>query len=156
MEEIGKLLPRVLRGYYSRKQERLPEVLAPFWSRITGKAIAENSRPVTFHNGNLVLSASTDCWATQLRSMTPEIRERINSFLGQPMVARVSIRYRSSLAPDAQANSKLVPPQTDAAVSRKARSLLELESGAPLDPLIRDVLENSFVKYFSRNPKGVC
>lgn len=156
MEEIGKLLPRVLKGYYLRKQECLPEVLAPFWSRIAGKAIAENSRPVTFHNGNLVLSASTDCWATQLRSMTPEIRQRINSFLGQPMVARVSIRYRSTFALDAPANLKLLPPQTDAAVSRQARSLLGLESGTPLDPMIRDVLENSFVKYFSRNSKRVC
>ncbi|HUY14842.1 MAG TPA: DUF721 domain-containing protein [Terriglobia bacterium] len=156
MEEIGKLLPVVLKGYYSHKLERLPEILAPFWTRVAGKAIAENSRPVSFRGGNLTLSVSTDCWATQLRSMTPEIRNRINAFLGQPLVSRLSIRCQSGFAPFGRPALKFLPPQADAELSQKARSLLALNAVEPLDPVIRQIVENSFVKYFSRRSKGAC
>ncbi len=156
MEEIGKLLPVVLKGYYSRKLERLPEILAPFWTRVAGKAIAENSRPVSFRGGNLTLSVSTDCWATQLRSMTAEIRDRINAFLGDSLVSKVSIRCQSSFAPVGRPALNFLPPQADAALSQKARSLLALEAGELLDPVICKIVENSFVKYFSRHSKGVC
>ncbi|MGH9430300.1 MAG: DciA family protein, partial [Terriglobia bacterium] len=108
-------------------------------------------------NGNLTLSVSTDCWAMQLRSLTAELRDRINVFLGRPLVTRVSVRYKSGFAPVSLPESKPLPWQEDAALSQRARSLLGIETGAaPLDPMIRDVLENSFVKYFSRHPKGVC
>lgn len=154
MEEIGKLLPGVLKSHYSRQQERLPEVLAPFWSRVAGKAIAENSHPVSFRNGTLTLSVSTDCWATQLQSMTTGIRDRINAFLGGSLVKKVSIRRQSGFASIPVPVSKPLPLRADTALTQKVRSLLALDPGARLDPMIRDIVENSFVKYFSRQGKG--
>jgi hypothetical protein len=157
MEEIGNLLPGVLKGYYSRKPDLLAQVLVPFWHRIAGHAIAENSRPIAFRNGTLTILASTDCWALQLRGLSAELRERINSFLGLPVVARVSARYKSGFEAAARPEVDVAPPGRNSELSQKARAMLDSQTdAAALDPAIRKALEESFVKYFSRSSKGSC
>jgi hypothetical protein len=155
MEDAGRLLPKLLRGYCSRQRERLPEVLAPFWGRLAGKTIAENSRPISFRHGNLTIAASTDCWATQLRSMAGEIRDHINAFFGEALVARVSVRYSATFSCFALPQNDSTPAMRDPHSIKGVRPLLD-SGAAALDPAIRSVVETSFVKYFSRHSNGAC
>jgi len=67
------------------------EVLSPLWSQVAGKALAKESRPVAFSAGTLTLAITNPDWAVPVRQMADEIRARINSFLGGPLVKHLRI-----------------------------------------------------------------
>jgi hypothetical protein len=92
MEEIGKSLPGILRGYLRRESPHLIEVLAPLWLRVTGPAIAQHSRPVAFSAGTLTVETASEVWAVQLRQMGEELRAEINGCLGVAVVKRLRVR----------------------------------------------------------------
>lgn len=91
MEEIGKLLPGVLREQVRRSGPRLIEILDPLWRRVAGKAMAQHCRPVAFDAGTLTLATDCPTWSAQLRQMAEEIRAKVNSFLGDPVVKKLRI-----------------------------------------------------------------
>ena len=91
MEEIGVLLPKVLKPQLSRLEPPVIEVLAPLWTRVAGKALARQCRPVAFSAGTLTLAADDADWAEPLRQMAEEIRAHVNNFLGKPVVKHLRI-----------------------------------------------------------------
>ena len=91
MEEIGKILPKVLQPQLSRLEPPVVEVLAPLWTRVAGKALAKECRPVTFSAGTLTLATEDPAWAEPLQQMAEEIRAHVNSFLGKPVVKHLRI-----------------------------------------------------------------
>ena len=91
MEEIGKILPKVLRPQFSRLEPPVIEVLTPLWSQVAGKTLAKECRPVAFSAGTLTLSTTDPDWAVPLRQMADEIRAHVNNFLGGPVVRRLRI-----------------------------------------------------------------
>lgn len=101
MQEIGTVLPAIFRRYVERGEPRIVEVLAPFWPRVAGKAIAANSAPVAFAAGTLTVGTPVPPWAVQLRSMSEEIRAAVNGFLGGPVVKRLRIEVSTAANVDA-------------------------------------------------------
>ncbi|HEV2176179.1 MAG TPA: DUF721 domain-containing protein [Terriglobia bacterium] len=97
MEEIGKSLPGILRGYLRRESPHLIEVLAPLWPRVAGPTIAQHSRPVFFSAGTLIVETASEVWAAQLGQMGEEIRAEINGCFGVPLVKRFMVRESSRL-----------------------------------------------------------
>jgi hypothetical protein len=91
MEEIGKILPKVLQPQLSRLEPAVVEVLAPLWTRVAGKALAKECRPVTFSAGTLTLATEDPDWAEPLQQMAEEIRAHVNNFLGKPVVKHLRI-----------------------------------------------------------------
>jgi len=91
MEEIGKILPKVLKPQLSRLEPPVVEVLAPLWTRVTGKALARQCRPVAFSAGTLTLATDDADWAEPLQQMAEEIRAHVNDFLGKPLVKHLRI-----------------------------------------------------------------
>jgi predicted nucleic acid-binding Zn ribbon protein len=91
MEEIGKILPKVLKPQLSRLEPPVVEVLAPLWTRVVGKALARQCRPVAFSAGTLTLAADDADWAEPLQQMAEEIRAHVNNFLGKPVVKHLRI-----------------------------------------------------------------
>jgi len=91
MEEIGKILPKVLRPQFSRLEPPVIEVLTPLWSQVAGKALAKQCRPVGFSAGTLTISTGDPDWAAPLRQMADEFRTRVNNFLGGPVVQHIRI-----------------------------------------------------------------
>lgn len=91
MEEIGKILPKVLETELSRLDPPVIEVLAPLWSRVAGKPLAKECRPVAFSGGTLTLATKDADWAEPLRQMAEEIRTHVNNFLGRPVVRHLKI-----------------------------------------------------------------
>ena len=93
MEQIGKVLPVVLKPYLEKDEARVIEILAPFWPRVAGSAMAGHSRPVAFLRGTLTLECDSTSWTSQLRTMSDEIRAEVNRFLGAPVVIKLLVRY---------------------------------------------------------------
>jgi hypothetical protein len=91
MEEIGKILPNVFKSQLSRLEPPVIEVLAPLWTRVAGKALAKECRPVAFSAGTLTLVTDDDGWAESLQQLAEEIREHVNDFLGKPVVKNLRI-----------------------------------------------------------------
>jgi hypothetical protein len=91
MEEIGKILPKVLKPQLSRLEPPVVEVLAPLWTRVAGKALAKECRPVAFSGGTLTLATEDADWAEPLQQMGEEIRAHVNNFLGKPVVKHLRI-----------------------------------------------------------------
>ena len=121
MEDIGKILPVILKSQIRRLNPPVVEILAPLWRRVAGQAMARNSRPVAFHAGTLTLACDCTSWSTQLQQMAEEIRAEINSFLGGPVVKKLQVRRVAQLdearRPEPQIEPFPVPrsPQTDSA-----------------------------------------
>lgn len=67
------------------------------WPELVGPEIAGHSRPVSLHQGELVVEAQSTAWATQLRLLAPRLVARLNAELGQGLV-RV-IRVNGPAAP---------------------------------------------------------
>ncbi len=93
MEEIGKILLKVLEPQMSRLEPPVVEVLAPLWVRVAGKALARQCRPVAFSAGTLTLATDDADWAEPLQQMAEEIRGHVNNFLGRPVVKHLRILH---------------------------------------------------------------
>ncbi len=91
MEEIGKILPAVLKKRIQQGGPGTLGLLAPFWPQVAGKPLARHVQPVAFKAGTLTLATPHPNWAAQLREMQEEIRAEINSFLGAPVVKKLRI-----------------------------------------------------------------
>ncbi|GAA5048390.1 DUF721 domain-containing protein [Thermocatellispora tengchongensis] len=62
------------------------------WAEIVGPDLAAHTRPETFADGEVVVSADSTAWATQVRLLAPTLVRRLNEELGDGMVRRVKVR----------------------------------------------------------------
>jgi predicted nucleic acid-binding Zn ribbon protein len=62
------------------------------WEEIVGAELAAHARPDGFTDGELVVTADSTAWATQLRLLAPALVRRLNTELGDGTVQRVKIR----------------------------------------------------------------
>jgi len=94
VEEIGKILPAVLRTHLRGESAPLLELLVPLWPRIAGKEISSQAEPVAFEHGTLTLGTDCPTWSLQLGRMSDELRAEINCYFGCPVVKKVRVRCR--------------------------------------------------------------
>jgi hypothetical protein len=145
MEEIGKILPKVLKPQLSCLEPPVVEVLAPLWTHVAGKALAKGCRPVAFSAGTLTLATEDPDWAEPLQQMAEEIRAHVNNFLGKPVVKHLRIfcvhkldgGHRSLRQPD------------DLPVSEPSRRDWPRRSPG-MAPDMAEVIGRSRAKYFGR------
>jgi predicted nucleic acid-binding Zn ribbon protein len=112
MEEIGKILPKVLRPQFSRLEPPVIEVLTPLWSQVAGKALAKACRPVAFSAGTLTLAIADPDWAAPLKQMADEIRAHVNNFLGRPVVRLLKIECTHEFTPSSRSPRQRESPAT--------------------------------------------
>jgi len=150
MEEIGKILPKVLKPHLSRQEPPVVEVLAPLWIRVAGKALAKECRPVAFRAGTLTLATEDPDWAEPLQQMADEIRAHVNSFLGKPLVKQVRISSLHKLAREDKSDRKLEGfPVLQSKRREWPRQAPGMASVAPV------AMEHSRVKDFRRKREKV-
>nr|WP_285758737.1 DciA family protein [Nocardiopsis ansamitocini] len=66
------------------------------WSQIVGERLAQHVRPETYAEGELVVTADSAAWATQVRALTPQLMRRLNEELGHGSVRSIKVRGPSS------------------------------------------------------------
>jgi predicted nucleic acid-binding Zn ribbon protein len=145
VDEIGKLLPTLLKKEMRRPEPRILEVLVPLWPRIAGKAMAQHTRPASFELGTLTLHTNCPTWALQLRQMSEEIRSKVNSVLGRETVKKLRVRAVDKL--ECETDSK----KLGRSIARElAPADLQNIRESIADPEIASALASSYAKYFHR------
>ncbi|HUC56121.1 MAG TPA: DciA family protein [Streptosporangiaceae bacterium] len=71
------------------------------WAQIVGPDLAAHTTPVGLAEGELVVSADSTAWATQLRLLASQLVRRLNAELGDGAVLRVLVRGPGSGYPQA-------------------------------------------------------
>jgi predicted nucleic acid-binding Zn ribbon protein len=150
LDEIGKILPAILKAQVQRAEPALVEVLVALWPRVVGKGIAQHTRPVAFAAGTLTLATGCPTWATQLRQMGEEIRAAVNNFLGSPIVRKLRVQHVPQMD-----SAELPAAQRKVPRNLEVPNLPALEAAQKLDPEISGILERSYAKYFARKKKPV-
>jgi predicted nucleic acid-binding Zn ribbon protein len=62
------------------------------WAEIVGPDLAAHTRPDSFADGELAVTADSTAWATQVRLLAPMLVKRLNAELGDGSVRRVKVR----------------------------------------------------------------
>jgi len=62
------------------------------WAEIVGPDLAAHTAPEGLANGELVVTADSTAWATQLRLLAADLVRRLNAELGDGAVRRVIVR----------------------------------------------------------------
>jgi predicted nucleic acid-binding Zn ribbon protein len=62
------------------------------WAEIVGHDLAAHTRPDSFADGELVVTAESTAWATQVRLLASVLVRRLNAELGDGIVRRVKVR----------------------------------------------------------------
>jgi len=62
------------------------------WAEIVGQDVAAHTRPDSFADGELAVTADSTAWATQVRLLAPVLVRRLNDELGDGSVRRVKVR----------------------------------------------------------------
>jgi len=62
------------------------------WAEIVGPDLAAHTRPDSFADGELTVTADSTAWATQVRLLAPQLIRRLAAELGDGTVRRVKVR----------------------------------------------------------------
>jgi predicted nucleic acid-binding Zn ribbon protein len=62
------------------------------WAEIVGPELAAHTRPDSFADGELAVTADSTAWATQVRLLAPQLVRRLAAELGDGTVSRVKVR----------------------------------------------------------------
>jgi predicted nucleic acid-binding Zn ribbon protein len=62
------------------------------WAEIVGTDLAAHTRPGSFADGELAVTADSTAWATQVRLLATVLVKRLNTELGDGSVRRVKVR----------------------------------------------------------------
>jgi predicted nucleic acid-binding Zn ribbon protein len=62
------------------------------WPRVVGAQLAAHTRPESFDDGELTVSADSSAWAAQLRLLAPQLLKRLGEELGHGVVHRIKVR----------------------------------------------------------------
>ena len=62
------------------------------WAEIVGPDLAAHTRPDSFTDGELAVTADSTAWATQVRLLAPQLVRRLAAELGDGTVRRVKVR----------------------------------------------------------------
>jgi len=149
MDEIAKVLSSVLKRQVHRVDPPLVEILVPLWPKVVGAAIAQQSQPEAFAAGTLTLATADPGWAKALIAMREELRDKINAYLGGPVVRALRICKVMKLTRPlpSRVADRGRPEAIDPALVEWAGAVEKL------DPEIARVARLSYAKYFARSRK---
>ncbi len=152
MEDLGNILPRVLKKHVRGESAPVLAVLAGVWPRVAGKAMAEQSRPVSFSAGTLTLAVTCPNWAVQLKGLSEVIRKAANEALGRPAVRQVRIKL-ADLNEDAGRKPAAKPEHGRQLAADSVEA--DIPALAKLAPELREIVARSFAKYFAHSDRKV-
>ena len=92
---FGRLVARVSldRGWSPRLTDA---TVLGRWPHLVGAEIADHCTPVSLRDGELVLTAESTAWATQLTLLAAKIKDRVNADLAATVVKSVRVHGPAS------------------------------------------------------------
>jgi predicted nucleic acid-binding Zn ribbon protein len=90
---IGRPLDRVL-GYLKSPAATTVKTVFSEWPELAGAQLAAHAQPIALRDGELVVEVDDPAWASQLRWLEPELRQRLEALPGGPKIERIRFRLR--------------------------------------------------------------
>ena len=145
-EPIGRLLAGS--GVNPELAARLKDLVVwQSWDRAVGEAIARRAKPLRLVGGVLTVAVSSGPWMQQLSFMKAELRDRVNSLLGEERVREIVLKAgRISRDPEegdeARPAPKPLPPQQLEQIRQQVSSVDDAELRQALQGLMEHHYRN--------------
>jgi predicted nucleic acid-binding Zn ribbon protein len=122
------------------------------WNEIVGESVAEHSQPRSIRNRILFLDVSHSTWMQQLQFLKPTLLEKINAFLGKPLIQDIRFKLGkiSRTMPASTKTHSLEDQKLDKATLKRIESLLEEIGDEEVRKSMREVLIKGAVLERSR------
>jgi predicted nucleic acid-binding Zn ribbon protein len=112
------------------------------WEEIVGKSVALHAQPRSIHNRILFINVSHSTWIQQLQFLKSTLIEKINSYLGEPLIEDILFKL-GKISPPISASSKNLPWQgedLDERTLKQIENLLQKIDDEEVRKGLRDVL----------------
>ncbi len=112
------------------------------WEGIVGKSVALHAQPRSIHNRILFINVSHSTWIQQLQFLKSTLIEKINSYLGEPLIEDIRFKL-GKILPPIPTPSKALPWQgedLDERTLKQIESLLQKIDDEEVRKGLRDVL----------------
>jgi hypothetical protein len=93
------------------------------WKEIVGESVALNTQPSVIRNRILFIKVSHPTWIQQLQFLKPTLLEKLNGFLGEPLIE--DIRFRLGKIAEASPSRERTPSWTEEELDQATRSRIE-------------------------------
>ena len=90
-QRLGQAIGGLLDQHGWQQQAAIGSVFGR-WAEIVGADLAAHTRPDSFADGELAVTADSTAWATQVRLLAPQLVRRLAAELGDGTVRRVKVR----------------------------------------------------------------
>ena len=119
------------------------------WEAAVGDVIARHAHPVAMHGKKLTLVVDSPAWMQQLSLLKPEIKEKVNSIIGNDVVRDIKL-----MLGEVAAVKKNADPLDDPAIlDQKERVAIERYAEEIHDPDIKEAMRRVMEKDFLSRKK---
>jgi predicted nucleic acid-binding Zn ribbon protein len=92
-EPLASSLEAVVRSLKGPQAQGLAGLFSG-WDDAVGPSIAAHARPLVLDDGRLVVEVDEPGWATQLRYLEAELRERLGPYVAPSTITSIEVRVR--------------------------------------------------------------
>ena len=112
------------------------------WKELVGDSVALQTQPRAIRNRILFIDVSHSTWMQQLQFLKPTLLEKINNFLGEPLIQDIRFRLgkiSQTVSPPPKSNS-LENEKLDKTTLNQIESILQEINDQEVRKSLRDVL----------------
>jgi len=115
------------------------------WDEIVGESVAAQSQPRSIRNRILFLEVSHSTWMQQLQFLKPTLLEKINSFLGEPLIQDIRFKLGRIFPsiPSPLKTRSLEDEKLDKATLNRIERMVQKIEDQEVKKSLREVLINS-------------
>lgn len=143
-QSIRSILEKTLKGLNMDVPLRTHSIWSA-WKEIVGESVSVNAQPRSIRNRILFIEVSHSTWIQQLQFLKTTLLEKINTFLGEPLIE--DIRFRLGKIPihmqPLPEGKKWKDERLDKRVTDQIESLLEKMDNPEVKRGLREVLIRS-------------
>jgi predicted nucleic acid-binding Zn ribbon protein len=90
---IGEVVDRLVQGLGAPSAGAFGAVFSR-WPEVVGEQVAAHAKPLSLHDGRLVVAVEEPGWATQLRYLESDLLCRLGEACGDGVVRSIEVRVR--------------------------------------------------------------
>jgi hypothetical protein len=140
-QSIRSILDRTLKSLEIDVPLKTYSILGA-WNEIVGESVANQTQPRSIRNRILFIDVSHPTWMQQLQFLKPTLLEKINAFLGEPLIQDIRFKL-GKISPTIPAPPKthsLKDEKLDKATLNRIESIVQKIDDQDLRKKVRDVL----------------
>lgn len=129
---VGSILETTLKGLELDFQLKAYSIWGA-WTEIVGRTVADQAQPRSIRNRILFIDVSHSTWLHQLQFIKPKILEKLNAYIGEPLLQ--DIRFRLGT---------ITPPPSRPAIEDRLRGEEQLDERTTerIDALVQGVKDD--------------